>query len=59
MIRIFDTSWKTKPAHDDGDPAAEWLGGEAWVSPAALAFLIPAAVNHACVEAAAADWIPV
>lgn len=60
MIRIAQTT-PAIPAGDDYEyePAAEWLGGEAWVSPPPFTFEASMCALEACGEQAAADWIPV
>lgn len=45
--------------HDDYEPAAEWLGGEAWVSPPPFTLEARTCVLQARDEQAATDWIAV
>ncbi|MGB0134557.1 hypothetical protein [Dokdonella sp.] len=41
------------------EPAAEWLGGDAWVSPPPFTLWAPVCAQEAHSEQAATDWIPV
>ena len=59
MVRIFDTKREASPIHDDYEPSAEWLGGEAWVNPVPAFFGGCERTSDSRAEPAASDWIPV
>lgn len=59
MSRFPDAATAAMLAHDDDEPAAEWLGGEAWVTAIPAAFCARDSKRIVRAEPAAADWIPV
>ncbi|MEZ5460186.1 hypothetical protein [Dokdonella sp.] len=59
MSRFPDANTAARLSREDSEPAAEWLGGEAWVTAMPAMFYARDSKPAVRDEPAAADWIPV
>jgi hypothetical protein len=59
MIRTTAGLIDASSVHDDYEPTAEWLGGEAWVNLVPTFFRARCSTRDVRGEPAATDWIPI
>jgi hypothetical protein len=59
MKRFLDATAAARLSREDDEPAAEWLGGEAWVTAIPATHYARDSKPVVDDEPAATDWIPV